>query len=600
MLVDKMGYFISLVCMLGYYAIAGVSLREAGIFTAYKNSKKNDCVFIIACTVVSIAFIMSYMSKEQYIYFWDSGSYWHWTLNISNQMNSTSLFDFLGMILKSINSDEYNILACVILAIPLRLFGSSYYAFVILTFLLFYIPACFVIAYTINTIVNRFKLGYTRLIFVYPYVLLFSIMIFPIIDGYVDVIAMLPLSISFLLIVDRDFEKIEIAKDILLGFTILLVLLLRRYYAYAIVGEAFLGLWYWIAYGLKKKQLKKYIKKRLLDTCASICVPTILLLTIFQKFFMKSMFNNYDYAYSAYKSTTTMGEFVLLTRYIGLILIALVIAGVLLNIKTKNRHLVLSILGGGLVTCILFFGVQDMGQHHYYTISIPLCCLSYIGITSILNLTKGKTFLRYAVSAMMVILVAANFSMSFGIGSQYKNILWTQRTAVPKVRNDISTLRQMKNYLEELDINGYAHVYCLASSEILNDDIIRKIDAPDLALSFDLMSVSHVDMRDGFNTDVFDANVIIACDPVQYHLTHGQEVITTMNNLMLNSNEFSDNYVCKKTYTLDDGVVAYIFVKQSSLTEEDIIYVRDLYDKIYPNDTGLFRDRFDKYIETHF
>ena len=114
-----MCYLMAKICILAYYALIGNSLRITGIHTAYKNSNKNNCILLIGFTLVFISFIIAYMLREKYIYFWDYGSYWYMSLNVSAQMNFMSVPDFWRWLIDSINIDEYNILAAVLISIPL-------------------------------------------------------------------------------------------------------------------------------------------------------------------------------------------------------------------------------------------------------------------------------------------------------------------------------------------------------------------------------------------------------------------------------------------------------------------------------------------------
>ncbi|MDE6946753.1 MAG: hypothetical protein K2P14_06190 [Anaeroplasmataceae bacterium] len=129
---------------------------------------------------------------------------------------------------------------------------------------------------------------------------------------------------------------------------------------------------------------------------------------------------------------------------------------------------------------------------------------------------------------------------------------------------------------------------------------MEKLDAPNMEVPFTLLRDSHVDLRDGFNTNFFDADVVLACDPVQYHLNHGQEVILQLNKVMLEENQFSKNYNLESTFTLDGNVNVLVYTKQSALMKDDIEYISNIFEELYPDYPDLFTNRINYYISQNY
>lgn len=435
-----------------------------------------------------------------------------------------------------------------------------------------------------------------KIVWAYGYTLLFSVALLPILTGYVDIIGMLPLTTAYLLVIDRDFEQVSIVKDICLGTSLLWVVLLRRYYAYAVVGGAVFVLFYWFTYGCTRKEPFHQVKNKMMDMLLSITGPVIVLGAIFPTFLLNSLLNNHSYAYSAYKSTEFAGEWGLFTRYFGVLFITLMIVGVLYSVWRKAGKLIVGMLLGLVVSCTLFFRIQDMGWHHYYIVVFPMCCFIFLGIHAILSMCEKKSFLLWAGRGLMLLVVVGNFLMSIGIGVGYKNIFWEEGTYIPRVRYDFRALNALERCLEKLKDDGFQNVYCIASSTVFNSDILYKLNAPDINTNISYNSATDVDLRDGFNTQFFDADIILACDPPQYHLAHGQEIILKLNEVMLSDNIFSEKYEVRDEYILDEGVHVLVFVKREPLEFFEIEYIRNIFEEIYPDYPELFSERISAYL----
>lgn len=455
-------------------------------------------------------------------------------------------------------------------------------------------------AFVFCKVLEKHSLAEVRIVWVYGYTLLFSVALFPVLAGYVDIVGMLPLTSSFLLVIDREFEQVDIAKDICLGASLLWVMLLRRYYAYAVVGGAVFAFFYWFTYGATFKKPFFRLKNKIIDMLLSIAVPVIVLVTVFPNYIIRSLLNNHSSAYSAYKTAGLVGEWIKFARYFGIFFIALMIVGVLYGIWRKAGRLTVGLLLNLAVTCTLFFRIQNMGQHHYYIAVFPMCCLIFLGVYALLSVCTKEAFLAWGVRSLIVFVIVGNFLMSIGIGTSYKSALWVERTYVPRVRSDFEALRDLEKCLEDLSDEGFHRVYCTASSVIFNNSIIYNLNAPDKNPKISWAGVSHVDLRDGFNTQFFESDIIVACNPPQSHLQHGQEVVLRLNEVMMTENIFSRNYEIRNEYILDRGVHAVVFVKKEPLERSEIEYIQDIFEGLYPGYPELFSERINTYLNEKY
>ncbi len=111
------------------------------------------------------------------------------------------------------------------------------------------------------------------------------------------------------------------------------------------------------------------------------------------------------------------------------------------------------------------------------------------------------------------------------------------------------------------------------------------------------MGSTNVDLRDGFATTFFNAEVVVVGDPVQYHLVpDGQKTVRILAKEIL-SGKLKDNFSLEEEYLLDNGVKAKVFLKIKPINQEQIIYLADEFGKLYPKHPALFRDRILSYLK---
>ena len=108
----------------------------------------------------------------------------------------------------------------------------------------------------------------------------------------------------------------------------------------------------------------------------------------------------------------------------------------------------------------------------------------------------------------------------------------------------------MVDELQQLSQDGRS-IYVLASSEILNDDIIRQASLPDqMNYPYTLEKSNHVDLRDGFPTQFFTSSIVLVASPAQHHLRpQDQQVIGVLaEEMSRESSPVRKRFVFYKSY----------------------------------------------------
>lgn len=583
------GSFVCLCFMIAYYCLLVRGLKAG---TAHIRIEKRAWAIFSVMSLAAVTFSCLFVLNEHFIYFWDYGSYWYMTIHSGLlEMSAKNMFQTLW---QSINYSEYNLLLSTLIALPLKLCGNSYAAFVILNTILFYIPNAIALLLTTQVVMDRIGLAWHKQ---HPTgicagCLFFSVYLLPVLSGYIDIASCPVLVTAYCLVISRrDFNKLDIKRDVLISLLIIALLLMRRYFAYAIIGGAAFIVPYWL---IEKRGTRNRAGIKLIDMGISIIPPFAILFLAFPLMFRRYFFNNYDKAYSAYSSLGFLGNWVLLVRHFGILITVFVLISIVVCRNFEQIKITVCLLLSTIVTASVFFKMQDMGQQHYYVLLFQIVTMMLLGFVGLEEKVKPYSFQK-AIEICFIAVILVNFCMQFGISLFNRNSLFVSYIVEPRNRNDIEQIQKLDLQIDELVTNGSEGVYCTASSVILNSDICNKAFGAKSPLHF-IVDAADVDLRDGFHTAFFDADIIISTETAQTHLSHGQEIINVLNTLFLNETEFSRKYLKVGTYVLDEGVTAYIWVKQKELSRRDIVSVQEMLSEIYPDEKELFFDRIQNYL----
>lgn len=596
-------YCAGLAPLLIVYSIYMIVSKECGVIGVFCRLTKKELVQLAAISFMYIMCVYGLLARENYVYHWDYGAYWYSSLDVQNSLFTNFVTALLNMY-HSVNTQEYNQFLAGIMAIPLKLLGSSYLTFVMLVTVMFLLPALVLLSVFIWQINKQYKIKGLSFVKIYLVVLSITVPLFPVLAGYIDAAALIPLVLCYLLTSHIEYEKkVEWKKSFLIGILLVMVLIMRRYFAYAVVGYVL----YLFGYVLLKNGFKNWkvgLKYKAANVMVTGTTSLFILLLFFRGFTIQSLFNNHQVSYAAYNMHGFAEKWKIFCLYFGLAVIFFAVCSVLGALKQQVISISLPMLFSLVAAMTLFFRIQDFGEHHYYITVIPVITLAVLGYENLYGLAEKSKYKVGIVflSSFLAGVCALNFGVSIGIFPRMGNdVLLTSRTYVPKVRNDTDSLQLMEQEFVRLDKQGYKGVYVLNSSGILNDDVFRKLNAPSMQKDYQLYYVAHVDLKDGFFTEFFDADVIVDCNPLQTHLPiEGQAVIAQLHDIFQGEGEFKQKYKLLSTYPLDGGVEASIYVKQKELEKTDIQYVKELFVQRYGAYPELFQNRFDAYIHAHF
>lgn len=560
--------------------------KNCGLFSAIQDQKREAYKVGIILFITTL-FVLCVIEKDNTVYFWDYSAYWKNTIDHSRLVFEDPLFMIKNMIY-SLNYYEYNNLIPALMAFPIRICGISYTIYVLLTYVLFQLPAYITLIFILYKISRDCFKSKVRLEYIVFAVVALPTFFYPTLFGYIDVSGVLWQTLILLVVYTFDFGKFDRKKALLLSALMLLLVLTRRYFAYFGVGIVCGIMGKIITEAYVQNEKSKYIKAAFgnLILIGTVCLG--ILVIFFRPFLYRSLINNYQNAYSAYNMGDLIFNYKQIIIWFGAIIIGCAISGAILGLFVSGlRSYLIAIWISVVVSTFLIFQILTMGMHQYYIIS-PQIILA-IGILLIWMVE----YKRNVICGITVLGISINFLASFNVlcKDEY-SILFSVRRYSPKVRGDMRELLLMANDAKRA-AGEHGKVVITASSDLLNSDTLRNLYLPYESNYFPNLSYfCDVDLRDGFPVDIINAEIVIASSPTQYHLSpEGQRVIGFFNEEFFNGGRLSRDFEVIGEYQLDHGVTTKMLKRITPFDSEDLRYIKEYFDQFYSEQEEIFSDR---------
>lgn len=609
------GWLVSYMVLILYYLLIFITMKISKLFDVFKMICFRDKLVSICCSIFLLFVVIVIISREKFVYFWDYSSYMYYTVNVSDGFTNANFLDVLKSLYNSINYDEYNYLICYIIAIPFKLLKQSYLAFEVLICIMFLIPGVYIISFFIYKLCRRYfnaaNYGMIHII-----VSLFPAYLYVLLLGYADAVGLPFMGLSFYLALKME-NKFDWKYCCLMSLNLVLLMMLRRWYAafilsfvlFLITKEALCCLF--LIKEEKKAKILIFLKNYILVGCIS----TVIFITILNGMLKILLFNNYSTSYQGWNTTDLTEKWLLWFKYFGIAVIAFMSFAVIAEIveRKKCNFWCVSTIPGIVASAVYFWHLADMPEHVYYIFCVQLCFGFAIGIQWIVNwignrlVISGKQKRKFLnasyIACIFFTILNCLVMLSIVPITNEKITLFTGNRYEPRIRDDIESLQNLQEYLgnitKETENNK---VYIAASGKILNDDILRRLNAPDYTLPYTLLPTTHADLVGGFNIDFLDASIVVITEPIQTHLLEGsQQVLQYIVNGVLNSDSFiGKKYEQCQVFELDNNILAKVFKKCDYYTEDDILKIKNYFDSIYPDNPEIFRDKFEEYLNNTF
>ncbi len=568
--------------------------------------KKNKwlCLSLVILFIFIGEVIYFLLSHENFVYYWDYGGYYTCTLDVMKKYADYHLGLFKFIYTTSVYSD-YGMFIPSLLAFPLSFTQGRYVDYIVLLYMMFGIP------FSVSFSGLMCKITKSEKPFTFFLCNFLSLIIpgtfFAMLQGYPGIAAYIPILCSLWILFANGMKNLKIQDAVILSFSLIFSFVLRRYFSFdvlAFVGASIFFSFYNLFF-VEKIRANEIIRKGLVPYSKSYIlvggISIAALLIGFWGMIKRIFFTDYVSMYVAYNHGTLFEKYKNLFYRFGFPLFLVFIiscAYILIKKREYISHLIFCI-SFEIITTLSFFHTQSPSPQHYWVFYLPLLIVNLILIIELFKETKKFNFL---ILGLLLFVICSN-SIYVYTGSFFPNwkshFLKSDRYYI-KNRGDIATLKELCSYVE--NISAGKKVYITASGGVLNSDVIRKFYLPKLSAPFDIAWVCDVDQRDGFSTDFFESEIIVTTEKNEIHLgEQNQRCITVLNENVQNPESIiGENFYKEKSFTLDAGIIATVYVRKNYWAKDAVDYLEKIYDGYYPSMPELFHDRFENYKSAHF
>lgn len=572
-------FYPTLIAFLLYFLVTRTSIKQ---------TVKENWKFIIGFSCVSsfvlILFVFYRMRLENFIPYRDYAGFYRSTLELIKAFENKSAHEFFVMIYESMLYSEYSYFAELFLVLPLMLIGNTYSKFILSMIVCFVIPLT-VLIYTIGLHYeliskgNKMQNGVCALV-----VILFAMNLMPTIYGYVGSAGLFFIAVIFYL----SYEEINSSEfhfdvNALIGLLLLLIVLIRRWFAYTVVAYFVVEGIYHLLVFINKRDKNRFVTaymKLFVQGCSAL-IPMLM-------FFMPLVrtFTTTDYAVAfsaAIKGTPMQQVYALINNYSPVVFVVSLFS----LVSRRYRSVACKLIINMMIVFVMFTQVQDFGSHHYYMTNVQMMILLLMGLDTLLSYSKRA---RIVCSMIFVLLYGLNFySMSISKVSFPASQFLISTIHVPiRVTQEREKIEMLSHFLGN-EPRDYEYAYVLSASPVLNDDLLRNALLPDIINATPWLEGTRVwDQRDGIPSKFFQYTYIVVTDPIQYNAApEDQRVIGLLAEGMLNDEELRSYYRLEWEFDYLDMKV-YVYKRIEDIDISIIDRYSNLFKQFYPEQPKLY------------
>lgn len=578
---------------------------KSSLFTLIKQTKLKQIFYIIIISLLSISICVILISRnESWIYYWDSTMHWIPALELTKFFQN-SVGYALTFIYSTLAITDYNWSMPLLYTWMTNLFGKSYAITIISYFIFYLIPALFLISYIIKGVIS--KLGFDiNIIFIYSILCLTSLFYVNSLGGFLDAPVLLISSLLFYLLINYDYRKYDLTSCILISLSVCLLVVFRRHFFYFIFSLFIVEILFLIYLFINKKVL---ISKFLCTSVSILLIISAIAFFCLHDFLIYSMKDYYSGAYTSWNNPLT-DKIHYAGFHFGYTLILFFISSIVILVSNKNLFILLLLVLMAVIPSLMISSAVMMHHAHFYLILLPVEIVCFWAYAIILKKARSQFRRKFIYSTIYSIIGIFFFYYSFGScfsiskvidNTSFATILHTHKTLN---RPDVDVIKQIVSDLNKLTKENNVDVYSCGTSNFINYSILQGAFQPDNFNSLERAVVpSQSDLRDGFFTSFFDAGYVLVNDPnteIMKSITYRNGSQLTefyiINEIKNTQSVIGKHYEEILKYDLSEGNGVKIYKKISSYSKEDLVYLRDYFDSVYPKAKNLFYERLDLYI----
>lgn len=606
-----------------FYGFLAAILSRTSVWTVARELTTFTRWLLFAVGAVFAACSGWYFHRYHFFPSWDHMAYWSRTLQFNARLNSSVHSALLHMV-DTVNTADYNDLLCWIASLPVRIFPQWAATFFI-ELLMFLIPASLVITLFVFSRLKQVVPSLRERLVVPALFICFlsvPVVLRPIFSGYLDGIAATLFVVVLVAVFDKRFPYDRVLA-VLCGVGICGTFLLRRWLVYAVIGLAAAALVYWLFVVLFRRDERMLLLRKLLGNAVLMAVAACVVLLPFQGFLYRSFFGGQSTAYRSWtKWDSVTDKLVNIGQTVGWLwiggaLAATVAVCVIAAVKRsclmlEHAALLVACLVGMFGALLPFWQIQDMTSQHWYIMIFffAICCfLSLMTVCSLVRRAWANKAGTAAIALLSVVGLLHGFSMLTALPTNLNTALNNLTGAViqrPIRQNDYSEKVRFVQFLRE-QTGGAKLVYFAAASANLNSSLPRSVCLPECSATVPFPYTSaDVDSRDGFNTRFFTADFVVTSSPVSLHMAEqNEQVVSFLNQQVMDADSTIGKHYRKiRTFTFANGyndtangtTKVFVYQRTSDFSKDDVLYVKSVFHKKYPQLPELFDKRFDSYL----
>ena len=557
---------------------------------------KRSLLFLVLLGGINL-FVISYLNQEHYIHFWDTSGYWIMYQDFGELLKQDPS-QALSRVITSIRYTEHTLLPILPLMPFYFLFGDGRLPYILAIVNLYAFP-CIVLFFFLHKVIFSSSL---RRPFLLPCFFSLTLLFLPqfwapILRGFPDVVGVFIIILTLLFYFRSPVEEQTSVNLLLVSLFLVLITLMRRWYAYWVVSFFITLLFDGIIFRFPSYRfdIKKYmpaLKNALLIGIAS----GFLFFLIAGPVAKRMMLTNYADLHSAYRDYSSLA--VPIKRvydYFGFLPMVLFLLGASLTIFDQKRRRYSSFLFLHLfLTFLLFSRTQNFGPQHFYLLIPTVAIFMSLAAIKIVGLSPRRYQILFFVPFVIVYFV--NFSCimipkAYAYFERFSSP-FSKARHFPLVRGDLRAINDLLITLDHLIQSKNDLIYVLSSSYTLTEDIlINESRMNHMTIRNLFLPVYHVDKRDGFPHQFFDAKYIILGEPIQYHLNPSdQRVIGILGEQILQQKGIGSSYErLPYEFSLDNNVKASIYEKKIPFKKADIEDLMKRFISYYPDQKFKFK-----------
>lgn len=530
-----------------------------------------------------IIFCLKYIEFEDPVYLWDFRAYWMQFQQYGALISEGGAW--FRPVLGSIRNDDYNASPVILLYPFYYFFGGNRESYVIAIALFYLLPAVAFAASLGIRVSASSDLPARSLAFVAA--LTYLPFWAPTLRGMVDIVGLVFLGLATVIVLKSNFlTRRPILVGLILGVVLWSPFLLRRWYAYSVVGFFVASYMFGLFVRWRDHNLNWPSVLRLTGGLFISALVVAACVAVFQTgLAIRALTTSYADLYSAYQMPfsqhieQTLGK-------LGWYVVVMIFVGVLHSVFSKNIE-ALFLFCCAILTFFLFTHTQGMGLHHFLPVAFWLFPLYFVGVTAcIRHLTILPYTLRIALFAIIAITVFVGGIAPIDARSTLiGKFLVPAENAHPLRLENINEYRRLISDLKG-GLQGDEKFVVWASSPLLSDELLSALEP---SLDRYVIGAPHIANRDFLPLDMIGAQYAITSTPTLTHLAPGsQRNITIPAELLVNHEGFGASYEKIGTYTLANNVTGYLFKRVKDVNLEETVDVVDRMIEAYPE----WKDRF--------